>query len=803
MDQWATIFVVGLSRLANSAVSESGDGTSPSEPNIVRPLVHWVSNPTLANETVVVAGSGFSNTTSVTLYRDPGGTVALPFDVDSVAWANSVKFVLPAAATPPCFARLSPSPGASSGYIVVPVNAPDIWWTSGSYLPMTDPDSSRVAPSITPVVFPMGTLRVFGRSLGWSEDGLTCITAAADPAPNPATHITFLPNDGSPLVVVPAAGATCYEASFEVPYQVGGLVNATISTQWGNSTRFQVIVEHPPAPAPLPPTYIDVMNECHGDIYLAMRKAAAVPNGAEAIVELGPHVYELTEPLVIPQDATVQGVTHERSVLSFVLPPPADAADPVHAAITCSRGVTLQQFSVSLTVTGPAVPLRNSTTRPGTVAVRFPPEASAVVTRNLHVEVDGNASNALRIESTSFDVDNCTLWQKNCTLVDGFETATTLYMAGASDGVVSNTSIRWRCSAYDLDTSERVIFESNTIECNVTGAVPHGNSISGYGGRTGLPMNRWWAIFRNRFTRPACGPHAPGQCGGTNWVQRETLTTDAGYGWAVGYVESQGHAIVMGEAEPTVRMRWAAWTTAPRPGTSLVILNGTGLGTTRLVVAALDNQTLVINAPFNSAHVSETSFVAVVSTYSQKIIAGNTFSWTEVIQFFGVTLQGVIANNQLIDANVNHTLHTRDPTALRFGGSMRAVGECYHGPAPVFHIEYVDNSFVRSDGIFLQDNHGPAYFECGGKDGFLGPWIRWAVMRRNKFSGISLAAKAVSSIPPCAAITLADAELGSGLQSDEFSSDIVLEHNAFQCQGGTPGGYAVNRTLCDHCEIRV
>jgi hypothetical protein len=139
----------------------------------------------------------------------------------------------------------------------------------------------------------------------------------------------------------------------------------------------------------------------------------------------------------------------------------------------------------------------------------------------------GNASNTIRLEGAGFAVQGCTLWQRGCVLSDGFEPSATVLMSNARDGIFSKNTVLWACSAFDLDTSERVIFEENHLELNVTGAIPHGNGISGLGACTGggWPLNRWWAFLRNNFTRPACGLDASGQCGGTNWEQRETWTT--------------------------------------------------------------------------------------------------------------------------------------------------------------------------------------------------------------------------------------------------------------------------------------
>ena len=139
---------------------------------------------------------------------------------------------------------------------------------------------------------------------------------------------------------------------------------------------------------------------------------------------------------------------------------------------------------------------------------------------------------------------------------------------------------------------------------------------------------------------------------------------------------------------------------------------------------------------------------------------------------------------------------------------MRAIGECYHGAAPVFFTEYLGNKFVDSDGILLQDVYGPADFQCGGKDGYLGPWIRWAVVRRNSFKGVSLAsrvfAERTSTPMVCPAISLQQEHDASTKSEQGRSSDVVTEHDTFECEvaGAVAGGYKVNVSNCDQCSVR-
>ena len=53
----------------------------------------------------------------------------------------------------------------------------------------------------------------------------------------------------------------------------------------------------------------------------------------------------------------------------------------------------------------------------------------------------------------------------------------------------------------DLDVSDRVVMEDNTITMTEPGIPPHGNSISGYD-YPGHPSSRWWSYARNSMNRP-------------------------------------------------------------------------------------------------------------------------------------------------------------------------------------------------------------------------------------------------------------------------------------------------------------
>ena len=95
-----------------------------------------------------------------------------------------------------------------------------------------------------------------------------------------------------------------------------------------------------------------------------------------------------------------------------------------------------------------------------------------------------------------------------------------------------------------------------------------------------------------------------------------------------------------------------------------------------------------------------------------------------------------------------------------------------------------------SDGVTLKDNNQHTTEpECAH---FMGPWIRWAMVRRTSLSGFSNVSAASKA---CANMTLriADTKGGNGA-----SNDVVFERTRFACPPGGCGG--VNKMDgCRHC----
>ena len=184
------------------------------------PTVYWVSNPTLAGETFLVAGAGLAGAKASL----SGGATATATATPSTTWNMSMKLVLPKGCGPPCLLRVTGADGAVAQ--TVAVNAPDLWWASssapaGSQSSLKSHAYGGSGSGTAVALLATGQLlRVFGRSLGWR--GGACVSAGTFPAPLSTTVLRLLPQGqgansvGAVGITVGAVSANCYEAAFKL-----------------------------------------------------------------------------------------------------------------------------------------------------------------------------------------------------------------------------------------------------------------------------------------------------------------------------------------------------------------------------------------------------------------------------------------------------------------------------------------------------------------------------------------------------------------------------------------------------------
>jgi len=408
-----------------------------------------------------------------------------------------------------------------------------------------------------------------------------------------------------------------------------------------------------------------------------------------------------------------------------------------------------------------------------------------------------NVSSAVFVDKGQrFEISGCTLSQHNLCFwgPDGgmhdantdFPDSSTVHFAASSHGYVHNNTINWMCSGYDMDVSSNIIFEDNRIAATEAGVLPHGNSVSFYNWRS-TPSSANWSFSHNRMSRPTDNDHH-------NWAFHETFTTDGSGGWGAGPVMAISRTsevdAVVGDSLATVTLGFSLAAQDPIGATALIVAGG-GLGQNRRIVdVSMDarNRTVLhLDAPLDETVDVGTSpsTLAVVATVGRKILSGNTFEWGMVVQFFGTTLGGVIADNVFTDMNTCASGY-----ACKAGGdgALEGFGLCYGQGQPLLFAEYTGNQLVRSNGISLKDVSSSTS-SCGAS--YPGPYVRWQTLRRNSIAGIA------ASQTECGFIALS--------QSAEpalASTDIVIEHNVFDCPPGKvlPGtnGVQVN---CSHCKV--
>ena len=356
-----------------------------------------------------------------------------------------------------------------------------------------------------------------------------------------------------------------------------------------------------------------------------------------------------------------------------------------------------------------------------------------------------------------------------------FPDSSTLQMHNASTGFVHDNTLLWKCSGYDMDVSSNIIFEHNNITATEAGVLPHGNSISFYD-YAHVPTSANWSFSHNHMARPPKNdPH--------NWAFHETLTGDGSGGFGAGYVDTlsaDGMSVTLA-ASFTLRSQ----ARGPVGGTAMVC-GGLGVGQSSIIVkvesAANLNQTVLFLAtPFDGNVVGGgRSTLCLTATVGSKIVSGNSFNNGMVVQWFGTTTRGVISDNDFTDMNVCSSGY-----GCKSGdGALEGFGLCYNGPQPLWMAEYSGNTMVRSNGITLKD--GLASTPVCNSSTYGGPFTRWQVIRRNSIGGVA------DSQTVCGTISLS----GGGV-----STDVVVEHNTFDCPAGkTQPPIAVN---CSHCHVQL
>lgn len=717
------------------------------------PSVYWQSLPTLANETLLLAGADMMGASLIfcpdplcVQPLDPSAQPRPLINDSDVTWAGVLPSPLP---TPPIQMKLCRSNSTSVCTPLPPLNAPAATWAQGPKGYNSASSGIYELYNLSPTVVAVcgQPLRVYGRALGFDPTSLDCVHTAQ---PSSQSNVTLqLVGLAQPLRAV---RATCYDAEFLLPAagcQEGLTTTPKLTNYYGTSLLPMAIQLVMPAPAPTSQTF-DVDQQYEGNLQAALDAAAtAIHQGKtpQAVVQLAAHDYSFHSFLFVASNITVMGADTNRTRLIFSLPSNGTAPSKTGLLTAWNGTVAFANFTV-LVLSAPA--------HTPAVLVNSPSFDVSITGLNITL-LQSNVSNAIQLSGTVGYELAYNFWNQAGLCLypytsdtSPFQPSTSLYLYNTSDGHIHHNTALWRCSYMDLDTSSRVAVTDNNVHLTDAGAIPHGNSISVYDWGH-VPASMYWFYGRNSMSRPANN-------NASNWFQRETVTTDGSGGFFIGAVlDTLGNNGVRLPGQINLKA----------VGGYLVVLNGTGVGQVRQVV----NVTVVSGQNYSDITVTPawstgldltTSRVGLTARTGHRVIAGNNFSWAEVVQFYGVNYRGVIADNSLFHDNVG---------SLDYGSaSVVGFGECYHGPSPLFFTELNGNHLVSSNSLELSDGGRSTEPECAS---YPGPWVKWAVARRNFVGG------------------LAEAGRGSSCGNVTVSSQVsyaVAEHNTFDCPAGKPGG---------------
>lgn len=280
-------------------------------PTTLPPSLTWASSPALPGDALLLGGARLDAAARVCFQvvrsnadvPPPPGAPSL-CAAPQVASSAAVSVVVPPELPPGAVLAVSAcasSPADPAGCSSPPVyvNAPEPWWVAGD---------GEAPPGGCPVAILSGTLRIVGRSLGWTSGstgapgsrgggGGTPFCAPrppgaplspADPAlPNITVYVT--PFDGGPVTAVPVTGASCHRLDAALPHALRAPGVYTVFLNNGLTTEPLLLPGASPpmftlAPPPeWPPGTWSPPADCPGDLRGCLAAAAAAGGGTVAL----------------------------------------------------------------------------------------------------------------------------------------------------------------------------------------------------------------------------------------------------------------------------------------------------------------------------------------------------------------------------------------------------------------------------------------------------------------------------------------------------------------------------------------
>jgi len=614
-------------------------------------MILWASQPTLANQTALLFGSGLSSTTAVQISEisragQVVATVSAPaFDVS----ATSLKVTLPPelqdGALQLCAVGAAGAAGKSP---CVTINAPDTWWLRG------DLNLTHASPG--------GWIRVFGR-LGDEGGRLPVPTLLVG-------NLELQRHNGSgndALYFVPSSAPS---GKHMLQLRFGGVARAVASP-------YDTITV---AAKPRWPGARSVVHVNTTDQLLSALIATRLAGGGTILIARGTYVFT-TETVDLPPFTTLRGASTAHTHLFWRTSSVNISAVPKYfiggnatfavedLTISCDRFYHNIIADGNRRVTDPWV---NCTKRKedlpncGESPASSPPvyeHSRGVRIRRVRIRADcftrlverGNSRRGfpavnftyeqigagISLNGQDYEVSDCDIYSSGHGIWLG-HTQQSLW-ASASVGIVARNIINFGSDCYQIDSSSNVIFERN--ECVGTNLFSRGSAAgSTYGGPAATDI--FFASNSIRFLFGGDG---------------EELTLDGGTSPLNGRgIKVNGNNVTFPHAP--VYNQWCSppgncrdigvnWT-----GSAMYVLGGQGAGQMRVFegggLADGYNRTWKLEQPFGGTgggvSIDEQSFVSVFERREHMIIRDNLFSDGGPMQLYGGMRHAQINNNTAV-----------------------------------------------------------------------------------------------------------------------------------------------------------
>jgi hypothetical protein len=582
------------------------------------PLIHWVSDPVAPGETVLIVGEHLNDVTSTRIRRLPDNSHSardtLVVNSQSVALrrvsATSFAFTLPNDLTAGVYKMVVTTREGTTTRLI---NAPIVYWVQG--------DKGKAATV-------GGWVRVFGRNIARTDRAVLRFSRG-----------------GKLVSEVKVAAVDLWDGHFKVPADLPtDHYDLTLWNGNGNAETTAVlgVIDVLPAPSKAIAHEIKLITAISGnsdDTQRIQEALTAMGKAGGGILRLSRGIFTVSDTLEVPPQVSLQGAGMDFTTIVL-----ADQPKPPDAVISGRSSFSVGNLAITAAMHGHII-------RGGFEGDKPIPSARDIAIDHVRIRASIYSGHltpedikqrlifALRFSSGGPDAVRLSGERISLTNSDILSSGRSLFLNSVHNGNIANNKLfNGRYGWYSISVSSEVIFENNTVtgaDLQSTG----GGINTMYGSGDFAAQNI--LIRGNRFIR-------------TFGWDREAMTSDGPGGCYAGPMRFE-----LGQRTAFTTSRRETTQLDACTGGAMMVLNGAGRGTIR-ALQSCDSTRVTMDEPMPIAS-DGASFAVIGALQRNYIIIGNTFEDAGVLQFFGTSVDHVIADNTFIRSDGIY-LH-----ALRYG----------------------------------------------------------------------------------------------------------------------------------------